>query len=83
MNLVHFTRNVWMCRMKLWVQGGQCDDYHECLPSLRCSECSLRFKCFTQRHFEVGELSHQEFCTFLKMCDLSRKCSSIGRVAAF
>ncbi len=62
--------------MKLWVMGGQCDDYYECVPSDRCDSCELRFKCWTSASFECSpkhsktrrnDLTSHEFDMFMYM----------------
>lgn len=60
--------------MKLWVVGGQCDDYYECVPDEKCNTCKLRFKCYTVTYFDVRGMGHEdrkldahEFYVFLEM----------------
>ena len=59
--------------MKLWVSGGQCDDYYECIEGSKCNACELRFKCYTHKRFMSknhpgsGDLDDHEFYIFLQM----------------
>jgi hypothetical protein len=60
--------------MKLWVAGGQCDEFIECVPSDKCNSCLLRFRCLTTRYFDnthgydhsEGSLSPREFVVFME-----------------
>jgi hypothetical protein len=58
--------------MKLWVSGGQTDEFMECIPrDNKCSHCPLRFQCLTEKEFSHrpgnSNISAEYFWVFYEM----------------
>ena len=52
--------------MKLWISGGQNDNFYECDGGDKCRDCSLRFKCYTSKILHWQNLKVDEVCTFIR-----------------
>jgi len=68
--------------MRVWTmhreeEHGIQQEYYECTPSGQCDNCKIRFKCYTNKDFDLrggyepteDSLSPAEFCYFLVMKD--------------
>ena len=52
-------------KTRLWIPGGQTDDFIDCEGGIKCDSCVLRFKCYTSNQLYVDNLSRMEINVFL------------------
>ena len=62
--------------MILRTQEGNLDTFHTCKPDKRCDSCKIKFPCYTNKYFDIGQLSGDDFMYFIEKCRESRMCSS-------